>query len=284
MALEAKPIQPRAEFQSILRHREEFATDHQDDVSNQVNRWFDRLMIQSGWSISPTIVLMLCLYTGIAIGGTAFVIQENLLSTAFAFCAGCLIPILVAMIVRSRRQTTMMKQLPAVIEELARAAKTGRSLDDCFQMVAEDAPSPLGDEFQVCARRMQMGTDMATALEDMPERTGLVSLNILATTLVVHQQTGGDLVEVLERLSQTIRDRLLFLGRLRAATIASRATAILMIAIPPLVFTFFAMRDPEYLNNLMASSWGRAATTTAVVLQLVGSIWVLRILKTSQRG
>jgi tight adherence protein B len=107
---------------------------------------------------------------------------------------------------------------------------------------------------------------------------------LLCTTLTVQQQTGGDLVTVLERLSRTVRDRLAFLGRMRAATAASRATAILMIVLPPGVLAFFILRKPNYLHELLSSPWGRNATILAVALELVGAIWVMRILKTSQQA
>jgi len=53
--------------------------------------------------------------------------------------------------------------------------------------------------------------------------------------------------------------------------------------LPPLILGFFILRDPTYLTTLMASSWGRGATFTAIALQVIGSLWVLRVLKTSQR-
>ena len=70
-----------------------------------------------------------------------------------------------------------------MVEELARAARTGRSIDQCFHAVAQDTPAPLGPELQLCARRSQMGLDLATALEDLPVRTGLVSLNVFTMAL-----------------------------------------------------------------------------------------------------
>ncbi|MBC8117472.1 MAG: pilus assembly protein TadB, partial [Candidatus Saccharimonas sp.] len=89
---------------------------------------------------------------------------------------------------------------------------------------------------------------------------------------------------VLERLSRTVRDRLLFQGRLRAATAASRATAILMIVLPPSVLAFFVFRKPTYLNELMASSWGRNSTILAICLEIIGAIWIMQILKSSEQA
>lgn len=127
------------------------------------------------------------------------------------------------------------------------AAKTGRSLDQCMQLVAEDTPSPLGDELRLCVQKMDLGMSVSEAIRDLPYRTGVVSLNVLRTALTVHHQTG-DLISVLDRLSSTIRDRISYLGRLKAATAASRASAIMMLIIPPGVVVFFLFRDPDYLD------------------------------------
>jgi tight adherence protein B len=186
--------------------------------------------------------------------------------------------------IRSRRQTAILNQLPGMIGELARAARTGRSLEQCLELVANDTPAPLGTELKLCSGRLAMGLSPEAAFRDLPERTGVQTLNVLVTALVVHHRTGGDLVRVLDRLAHTIRDRISFLGRLRAQTAASRATAVLMITIPIFILAFFIFRDPTYLTRLMASSVGRLATVLAVVLQIVGSIVVLRILKNTARS
>ena len=272
-------------FAGILKDDEVYATSD-EGLGNQVNGWFDNLMIQSGTGILPSMMLGICLLVAITLGGFAFVIPDNpnFLAVALATLIGFIGPLGIVMNVRTRRQTRLMEQMPAMLDELARAAKTGRSLDHCYEFVAENTPAPLGDELRLCARQMQMGIDLGTALRVLPQRTGLVTLNLLVTALTVHQQLGGDLVMVLDRLSETIRDRLLFLGRLRAATTSSRATSILMITLPLAIFTFLQFRDPLYFEKLFSSTWGRGLTITAVVLQIVGAVWVLRILKSSQQA
>ncbi len=278
-----RPIASQPNFSGILRQQQRFAGADQDAVSDRINSSFDRLMMQSGLAISPATVIMLCLFSGVVLGGLILVFQENLLSATIGLVMGSVIPLLSVMFARMRRQSQMTQLLPGMIEELARSAKTGRSIDQCCAMVADDTPEPLGSELRVCARRMQMGEDVASSLKDLPDRTGLVALNILVTTLSVHQETGGDLVMVLQRLAQTIRDRLLFLGRLRAITIGSRWTALLMIALPPLIILFFTLREPTYLNMLLSTYWGKFMTITAVILDLIGSVVVLSILRGSQR-
>ena len=281
--MSAVTVESPPKYPSILKEREQFGQGRADDTADRLNSWFDLLMLQTGWEIAPSMVLMMCACSAIALGGAIFVWQENMLTTAFAGLCGFLLPVLFAMITRSRRQSAMMQQIPPMLEELGRAAKTGRSVEQCLQLVAQDTPSPLGEELQLVAGRLKLGVSLKDAVSDLPYRTGLMTFNLMNTTLVVQQQTGGDLVTVLNRLSQAVRDRLSFLGRLRAATAASRATATLMIVLPPAILAFFLFRDPTYFQNLMSSVWGRNATLLAVALEVIGAVWVLRILKDSQK-
>jgi tight adherence protein B len=277
-------VTPQSSFAGILREQETFAQPNDDSVGNQINGWFDTLMVQTGWGFPPLVVLMLCLISAVAVGGLTFVMLENPLPAAVAAIFGGMLPIMVAVAARAARQKKINDQLPGMIDELGRAARTGRSLENCLQMVANDTPAPLGTEMQACVRKVQLGLPIAAAMEQLPQRTGVVSTSILNTALVVHRQTGGDLVKVLERLAHTLRDRQQFLGRLQASTTASRLTAFLMIGLPPIILGFFLFRDPTYFSKLMDSSWGRTTTIVAAILMLVGSLWVLKVLSSSRRA
>lgn len=276
-------IPNNTDFSGILREREAYSVEGDDSVSNQINNWFDLLMLQSGWGVSPEIVLLLSVFCAVVSGGLVFVWQENLIATALAGAIGFLVPYFAAMIARGRRQQKISEQLPSMIDELARAAKTGRSLEQCLSIVATDTPAPLGTEMQFCTRKLSLGLNVEDSLLDLPRRTGVVSTSLLLTALAVHRQTGGDLIRVLERLSQTLRDRLQFQGRLRAATSASRATAILMVILPPVILSFFIFRDPDYLTKLMATTWGLRTLVAAIFLEILGAILVWRILDNSSR-
>lgn len=279
-----QPPTSQPEFAGILKEQETFGTGKGDGTADQINSWFDELMLQSGLGIGPSMMLALSMCSAVTLGGAVFVVQENLLTTALAALVGFMLPIIVAIVARTRRQDKITSQIPSMLEELARAAKTGRSVEQSLQMVAADTPDPLGSELKLATGRVEMGVPLKDALRDLPKRTGLMTLGLMCTSLVVQQQTGGDLVTVLERLSRTVRDRLLFLGRLRAATAASRATAILMIVLPPAVLAFFVYRKPTYFDELMSSAWGRNSTILAVCLEIAGALWVMRILKDSEQS
>ena len=278
-------IKANPQFSGILRENRTYGTGASDDVADQLNGWYDRLVLQSGVGVAPGMLLALCCCTAVGGGGLAFVMTEDLLAVALGASVGFVLPIVVTMIQRVRRQKKMAGQLPPMIDELSRAARSGRSLASCLQLVADDTPAPLGDELQRATKKLDLGLTVSESLQDLPQRTGIVATSILKTALAVHEQTGGDLPVVLDRLSRTLRDRAQFIGRLNAATAASKWTALLMIGLPVFVIVpFLLIRNPDYFSDLTSSDWGFAATMTAVGLQVVGSVLVLTILSRSQKA
>ena len=92
------------QFSGILKDQEIFGTGKGDDAADQINNWFDDLMLQSGMAISPSMMLAVCLCSGVALGGAVFVFHENLLTTALGALVGFMLPVIAAMIARTRRQ------------------------------------------------------------------------------------------------------------------------------------------------------------------------------------
>ena len=278
-----QPIRSRPEFADILRVDETFADQSASPGAERINGAFDRLLLQSGLRVLPSVYLGLCLLSGLALGGTLWVITESGLAAGFLFLVGMIIPVLAAVILRSRRQKAIMEQLPAMAEELARTARPGRSVESAFRIVAADTAAPLGEELRLAARRADMGLDLASAVQDLPQRTGVIALTMFTSAIALHQDTGGDLIQVLERLAAALRDRLHFTARLRAATIASRLGTMLMILVPVGVLLFYGLRDPLYFSQLLSSFWGRLSLGLAITLQVTGCVLAWQILKRSSR-
>jgi tight adherence protein B len=278
-ATSAAAIKPQPGFAGIVREEIRYSAGQESGTGDTVNGSFDRLMLQSGIQTSPAVWLMLCVVAAIALSGLIFVLTEMIPLTALAGVMGLILPLAVAAAMRSKRQSQIRHQLPEAAEELARAARSGRNIESALHFVAGDTPAPLGDELRLAVRRMDMGVDVGSAVRDLPERTGVSALTMLTSAISLHQDTGGDLVLVLERLAASVRDRLHFVNRMRAATIASRLGAIMMLVIPPLIIGFYVFQDPQYLTNLMSSFWGRLTFWTGVILQIVGATLVFRILQ-----
>lgn len=278
LALERRP-----EFAGLLRENEQFATGSGKGISESVNGWVDRLMIQSGIRINPMVWLGLCLLSSVTLGGIALVASERPVPAIFLAIVGLLLPVAITIALRSRRQTKIMAQLPGMADELARSARAGRNLEQSLLLVAADTEAPLGDELKVSARRMEMGLDVASSVRDLTDRTGVSTLTMFSSALSLHQDTGGDLILVLERLATTVRDRIHFVARQRAATVASRWGSAMMMVIPIMVLTLYTVWYPDYLANLTESSAGKLSLWLGIAGQILGSLIVYRILARTAR-
>ena len=276
-------LERRPEFAGLLRENQQFATGSGKGMSESVNGWFDRLMLQSGIETSPMLWLALCLLSALAFGGMAFVLLERAVPVAFFAFFGLLVPVGMAIGLRNRRQTAIMAQLPGMADELARSARAGRNLEQSLLLVAGDTPAPLGSELKMSARRMEMGMDVASSVRDLADRTGVSTLTMFSSALALNQDTGGDLIMVLERLATAVRDRLHFVARQRAATVSSRWGAAMMVIIPFIVMVIYTVWYPDYLARLTDSYAGRISLWLGIAGLLTGSFFVYRILARSAR-
>jgi len=163
-------IEPRPEFADILRD-ERFAASPggKPDVAERINRAFDRLILQSGTQLSGAVVLRLCLLVALAFGGAVFVFWGNFLATGLATGASALVPIAELAVRRARRRTRLSEQFPALVEQLLRTARAGRTLEKSFEQIAARSPAPLGDDLRLALRRTQLGLGLGDALGELPD-------------------------------------------------------------------------------------------------------------------
>lgn len=276
-------VERRPEFAEILREDSGFSSGNQNSTESAVNGWFDRLVMQSGLKVSGELLLSMCLFLGVSLGGPMLILFEMPLVAVVLGFAGMITPLALTSFFRFRRHSKILEQLPLVAEEMARFARTGRNLEGAFMAVAADTPAPLGEELLVCVRRSEMGLDLGASVRDLPERRGVNSLAMLTSAIAVNQETGGDLIQVLDRLATAVRDRLHFVARQRSATISSRLLAGMMLLVPFFIVGFFMTQDADYLNLLMASDSGRYSFWLGVILQILGAVVVLRILRRTSR-
>ena len=243
------------------------------------DQWFDRLILESGVSDSPVAGMLLLFGFGLLVGGGLFIFYDNPLIGIAGFIGAMLLTLLVLVIVRNRRMRRIREDMPHVAEILARGVKAGESVDQAIDLVGAEARGPLGREFSRCSRQLNMGRSLTSVMRSFANRIRILETRIMASTLIVHRQTGGNLVRALERMARVIRDRLNYQRQLRAATGAGRMSAIIIATVTPLLFLFLIIFRPDHIQVLWQDQLGRVLLFVAIVLEIVGLIWVWRILK-----
>jgi tight adherence protein B len=162
---------------------------------------------------------------------------------------------------------------------MSRATRAGESLEQSIALVGQRAGEPLGLEFRRCSRHLQMGLSVSATMRALVHRLPLMDIRIMATTLSVHRQTGGNLALTLERMARVVRDRMNYRQQLKSVTAAGRFSAMLIAMAGPLLFAFMFVFQREYASKLLSLPLGNVLLIIAVVLELVGLVWISRLIR-----
>jgi tight adherence protein B len=200
-----------------------------------------------------------------------------ILSTAGAG-VGVLLPYMWVARRRARRTRDFEEQFPEAIELLTRAIRAGHPISSGMRMVGEDASETVAEEFRVTFEEQRFGLPFEDALINLVHRNDLVDVRIFATALLVQRDVGGNLAEILDNLASTIRDRFFIQRQLRVYTAQGRMTGWVLGLLPIIVGALIWMIEPEYMELLLIGFGGRAILAVAVFMQLLGVLWIRRVI------
>jgi tight adherence protein B len=243
------------------------------------DRWFSRLVQETGLGWDPSTAALLIVLCGLVSGAALFLWNDELLPAAIGILLGAPLPAAYLGFRRWRRVKLLQDQLAPALEILARSVRAGQTLDQAIDHLGRHSPEPLATEFRFCARQLQMGLGMPAAMRSLVGRLPMYDVRIFATTLTVHRQAGGNIAAVLDRLARVVRDRLSYRRQLRAVTAGGRISAAVVSLITPALFLFFILLRPAYIASLFHSPLGQSLLVLTAFLEIVGLIWTARLLR-----
>ena len=173
----------------------------------------------------------------------------------------------------------LREALPPVLDLIARACRSGESLDQAIALVGTQAAAPWGAQFQICDRQMQAGLSVASAFTTLWRRTHVPEIRDLQLVATVHRQTGGNLAAMLEKLADNARDRLDFQRQFRSATAGPRFGSLVMTLVFVGVVGLLFLYDNEYSTRYFERPEGWSITAFGCGLLGVGLLWINRILR-----
>jgi tight adherence protein B len=243
------------------------------------DRWFSRLVLETGLGWDPGAAALLMVLCGLLTGAALFLWNEEVLPAAIGILIGIPLPAVYLVARRWRRVKLLQDQLAPALEILARSVRAGQTLDQAIGHLGRHSPEPLATEFRYCARQLEMGLSMPAVMRGLVGRLRMYDVQILATTLIVHRQAGGNIAAMLDRLARVIRDRLSYRRQLRAVTAGGRISAMVISLITPALFLFFILVRPAYIASLLHSPLGQSLLVLTALLEIVGLIWTARLLR-----
>lgn len=180
-------------------------------------------------------------------------------------------------ILADRRSAKIREQLPQAIDALSRAVRVGRSFDSAIISVADALPDPIGIEFRAVARLLSVGGSPEKALRSIAQDLEIEEFSFLVNTYAVHLETGGNLIEALENLSKSVRDRLNLKAKVEAMITEGKFSAYVISALPFALLTYFYFTNREYIEVLFNDVRGNGILILAVAMIVVGMTILIKM-------
>jgi tight adherence protein B len=171
---------------------------------------------------------------------------------------------------RTRRVNAFNAALPEAIDILARALRAGHSVVGALEMLAENAQEPASQEFEEVFKQLNLGLPMRNALMQLLERVPSSDLRVLVTAIMVQKDTGGNLVEILDRTVFVIRERLRIQGEIQVQTAQGRLTGWILTALPVVMMLLLNVVNPGYSSILFHEPVGRKLLYISLGMLAVG--------------
>jgi tight adherence protein B len=222
--------------------------------------------------IFVTIILVMVI-SGAALGGGRIV----LLAT-FAFLLGAGIPMLYFNIRANRRRKKMQDQFPVALDVFVRGLRAGHPIAAALDLLTVEMPDPIGSQFGIVVDEVTYGADLRDALTALADRWDLDDMRMFVVSLAVQNETGGNLAEILENLSQVIRERASMMLKVRALSSEGRMTGAMLTGLPVLAFTLLFIGNPSFYLDVADDPAFLPAYVGLLILYAIGFFSIRRMI------
>lgn len=180
---------------------------------------------------------------------------------------------------QKKRLISFNAALPDCIETCTRSLRAGHSVISALEIVAQQSPEPAKTEFSEVFKKQNYGLPLTEALAQMMDRMPSEDLRVMITAFLVQRDTGGNLVEVLDRLVQVMRDRLRIQRDIRTHTAQGRLTGWILCLLPIVLLIIINIISPGYSKVLFHTDLGRRMLYAGLGLLFLGAFIIRQIIR-----
>lgn len=238
----------------------------------------DRNLDHAGLKITPTLFTLYALLAVVLGFGAGYIVMR---SPLYACVAAIVVMLFVAVMLgqlKKHRQEKFTEQMPDVLAMLSRSLRAGHSMNSAIELVGHEVTDPAGELFRIAYEQQKLGLRILDTLANMTQRIESLDLRFFITSVSIHGEVGGNLAEVLDKLAETIRERLKIKRQIRVITAQGRLSGYILGALPIVVFIGLTVLMPGYEEQLFKEKLGNYMLIAAVILQIIGFFVIRKII------
>jgi tight adherence protein B len=269
-------LRERAKTSPLFKDLAKVAGDQPKEARSKpgIRQRCERLIEQSGVKVTLKRLLMISLVLGLVLGGVGGLLRQSLLVASILFVLSLGLPFLYVYFKRHAKTEKLLTQLPDAFDLMARVIRVGQSPARAMHAVAEEFDAPISTEFGYCYEQQNLGLPASVVLRDLAQRNGVLEIHIFVIAMLVQQQTGGSLAEMMEKLSTVIRDRITLRGKVKTLTAEGRMQAVVLMALPPFMLVALLVINRSYAMTLFDYP---ILPFSCLVSMGLGALWIRKI-------
>lgn len=241
-------------------------------------RKLDVLIDKAGLKFDVKIFLLIVLIfaaTGFVIG---LALGKGLIFPFVFLLIAASIPFFYLNFKKTKRIQRFTEQFVNALEMISRSLKAGHSFIAAVRMVGSEMSDPVAGIFKTVYEEQTLGLSTKDALAHMVERVDTSDVRFFVTAVNVFREIGGNLSELLERLANTIRERIRIRRQVRVYTAQARLSGYILAALPIFMATFFVVVAPDYIKELVSVKIGKYLIAGAIAAQIIGFLTIRKII------
>ncbi|TYQ12973.1 UNVERIFIED_CONTAM: tight adherence protein B [Acetivibrio alkalicellulosi] len=190
---------------------------------------------------------------------------------------GWIIPSIFLKIKIKKRVKQINDQLSDAIVLISNSLKAGYSFFQSVDIVAKEMTGPMSEEFTLLQKEVNFGTTTEKALENLVNRVSSDDLELVVTAVLIQRQIGGNLAEVLDNISSTIRERIRIKGEIKTVTAQGRMSGLIIALLPPGLTLILFLINKEHISRLFIDPLGWGIVGFSIFMELMGIYFIKKI-------
>jgi len=208
------------------------------------------------------------------LGIISFVLFKHIAGLILGFILGLGFPNFMATIATKARIRRFQGQLVDSLMILTSSLKAGLSFIQAIEVLCEEMPAPISQEFYLVLKENKLGVSLEESLRSLRKRIPLEEVNLVVTSILISRESGGELTKVFSRLTETIRNNIKLKEKISTLTLQGKLQGIIMM-IMPFAFGYFVYKqNPDHFTVMLQDQQGRMLLFIAAGLQLVGMVLI----------
>jgi len=238
-------------------------------------------LARTGRPISVTHYVLACVFVGL---GTVILFNTmtgmpGLFNVLIGVAVGFLVPHAYVGGMAKRRIKTFLTNFPEAIELMVRTVRSGLPITEGIGIVGQEMPGAIGDEFSQVEQAIKIGRTLDEAMWDAAKRLDCPEFKFFVISLSVQRETGGNLAETLENLADILRRRRQMVLKVKALSSEARASAMIIGALPFLMFAILMALNSEYMGQMLTDSRGQVMLGVGLTSITMGILFMAKLIR-----